>query len=432
MKKINTAIFLVITCILSACSQPSVVEAGKIYPHIPLKNDTSLSYAIYIPKKIKTNLAFIFFDPHGSGLMPVQLYQPLADEFGILLIGNNNAANGMDFPLIATHFSTLLNEIKKDYQLNETAIALWGFSGGAKAAMYNAGLNNAIHYCIYGGAVSETQNDNTAILGFNGRQDMNYTDLLEYAMQQQQNTHHFQIEYNNKHAWADTTTAKDAFRWLLFDKMRNKEIPTNKKIIRDAYNSYQKEVKKAFDGKQYIAAYQACAKAIYLLKSLTDLNYFIHQEEEISKLALFKVEVEKWQASIHQEMQLKAQYNAYYFSKDTLYWKIEIEQLQKKSTTDATGMQARLLGFLSLMSYSYATRAFAEGNLAALSQILFIYQHADPTNAEQAFMRAKLYLLNNNLDLAKSALQEAIQLGIDSNRINNDVKVKGLINPLKN
>ena len=47
-------------------------------------------------------------------------------------------------------------------------------------------------------------------------------------------------------------------------------------------------------------------------------------------------------------------------------------------------------------------------------------------------MRAKLYLLNNNLDLAKSALQEAIQLGIDSNRINNDVKVKGLINPLKN
>ncbi|HQG38564.1 MAG TPA: hypothetical protein PLK15_05490, partial [Chitinophagales bacterium] len=105
MKKINTAIFLVITCILSACSQPSVVEAGKIYPHIPLKNDTSLSYAVYIPKKIKTNLAFIFFDPHGSGLMPVQLYQPLADEFGILLIGNNNAANGMDFPLIATHFS---------------------------------------------------------------------------------------------------------------------------------------------------------------------------------------------------------------------------------------------------------------------------------------------------------------------------------------
>lgn len=113
MKKSSIVLFLVVACFTSACSHQSIVETGKIYPHIPLEKDTSLSYAIYIPKKIKTNLAFIFFDPHGSGFLPVQLYQPLADEFGITLIGNNNSANGMDFSLIASHFAALLNEIKK-------------------------------------------------------------------------------------------------------------------------------------------------------------------------------------------------------------------------------------------------------------------------------------------------------------------------------
>ncbi|HNE50723.1 MAG TPA: hypothetical protein PKM51_06205 [Chitinophagales bacterium] len=432
MKKSSIVLFLVVACFTSACSHQSIVETGKIYPHIPLEKDTSLSYAIYIPKKIKTNLAFIFFDPHGSGFLPVQLYQPLADEFGITLIGNNNSANGMDFSLIASHFAALLNEIKKNYLLNEAAIALWGFSGGAKAALFNTGFKNNIQYCIYGGAVSQTPNNNTNLLGFNGKQDMNYTDLLEFALQQSQNAHHFQIEFNGKHAWVDTATAKDAFRWLLLEKMRHKEIPTNPKIIQDAYNSYQKEVKKARSDKQYLVAYQACIKAIYLLKSTTDINYFVQQREELSKMPLLKKEVEKWQTTLQQEVQLKSQYSATYFSKDTVYWKSLIEQLQKTAPTDVTGMQARLLGFLSLMSYSYAVRAFAENNLAALSQILFIYQHADPTNAEQAFMRAKLFLLENNIDGAKAALQDAIQLGIDSNRIAADATLKEIIFSIKN
>lgn len=141
------------------------------------------------------------------------------------------------------------------------------------------------------GAVSQTPNNNTNLLGFNGKQDMNYTDLLEFALQQSQNAHHFQIEFNGKHAWVDTATAKDAFRWLLLEKMRHKEIPTNPKIIQDAYNSYQKEVKKARSDKQYLVAYQACIKAIYLLKSTTDINYFVQQREELSKMPLLK---KKW------------------------------------------------------------------------------------------------------------------------------------------
>ena len=89
-------------------------------------------------------------------------------------------------------------------------------------------------------------------------------------------------------------------------------------------------------------------------------------------------------------VQLKSQYSATYFSKDTVYWKSLIEQLQK---TAPRMLPACKLGYWGFIVDELLLRraSLCENNLAALSQILFIYQHADPTNAEQAFMHIKLF-----------------------------------------
>ena len=109
-----------------------------------------------------------------------------------------------------------------------------------------------------------------------------------------------------------------------------------------------------------------------------------------------------------------------------MYWKKEIDNLWKNAETDKSGIYSRLLGFLSLAGYSYANHAFQANDIKALEQILFIYQHADPANPEQAFMRAKLYALKNETENTKTALQEAMQLGIDKNRITNDALLKNI------
>ncbi|MBP8192503.1 MAG: hypothetical protein KAX69_02785, partial [Chitinophagales bacterium] len=65
-------------------------------------------------------------------------------------------------------------------------------------------------------------------------------------------------------------------------------------------------------------------------------------------------------------------------------------------------------------------------DIKALEQILFIYQHSDPANPEQAYMRAKLYVLKNDKEKAKTTLDESIKLGIDKSRITNDILLKNL------
>lgn len=427
MKKLIIYSCLFFVLLLNACSQQTTIEFGKVYNHITLKSDTTLSYSIYIPENnlVQHKLVFIFFDPHGSGELPVSMYKNLADEFGITLIGNNNSANGKDFNTICTNFTVLLNEVKSTYNIEEKNIGLWGFSGGAKAALFNAGLNNNIMYCIYGGSVIKPEND-IELLGFNGKQDMNYTDLLIFSEQQQNNPKHFQIEFAGKHAWPDTTTAKDAFRWLLLKKMQKKEITINKSFISKSLSIYKKQVDNLIQNKQYIDAFLTCNKCIHFLHSISDVSYFNVKKTFISSQSLFKKQVADLQISFEKETQIKNQYQINFMTKDTLYWKNEIDNLWMMNKTDKSGIYSRLLGFLSLASYSYASRAFQANDLKALEQILFIYQHSDPTNPEQAFMRAKLYAEKDETGNAKAALHEAIKLGIDKNRIANDALLKDI------
>ncbi|MBK9794392.1 MAG: hypothetical protein IPP60_15185 [Sphingobacteriales bacterium] len=428
MKKILIFYCLTFLLLLQACSQQQKIERGIVYNDFTLKNDTSLSYAIYVPvnSERKDSLVFIFFDPHGNGELPVNMYKNLADKYGITLIGNNNSANGIDFNTISSNFSALLNELKSSYSIAEKNIALWGFSGGSKAAIYNTSLNNNIAYCIYGGSVMNVQNKNTELLGFNGKQDMNYTDLLTFASQQQNNPKHFQIAFNGKHAWPDTTTAEDAFRWLILKKMQKIEIPANKIFAAKCFAYYKKKTDKLIQSNQLTDAYQTCNKSIHFLQTLTATNYFTKQKDSISGKPLFKKQAQELQATFVKESQLKTQYQTNFFSKDTLYWKKEIEQLWTSGKTDPTGIYNRLLGFLSLAGYSYANQAFQSNDIKALEQILFIYQHSDPANPEQAYMRAKLYVLKNDKEKAKTALEESIKMGIDKNRITNDILLKNL------
>src|SRR4051812_11484954 len=224
MKKTIVCCYFFAFLFLNACSSETNVQPGKVYDHLTLSKDTSLSYALYIPKNkyAEQELAFIFFDPHGSGEMPVKMYKDLAEEFGIILIGNNNSSNNTEFMEIHNNFLKLLDELKMKYKFDEKNIALWGFSGGAKGAIYNAGAQNNIAYCIYGGSVMDIKNMNCEYLGFNGKQDMNYTDLLSFAMQNGNNPKHFQLQFTGKHAWPDTATAKNAFNWFLLKKMQHK------------------------------------------------------------------------------------------------------------------------------------------------------------------------------------------------------------------
>src|SRR5450631_502653 len=59
-------------------------KKGEVIPSVNLRGDTSQKFALYLPKNYSEATKFpviIFFDPHGEGTVPLNLYYKLAEQF---------------------------------------------------------------------------------------------------------------------------------------------------------------------------------------------------------------------------------------------------------------------------------------------------------------------------------------------------------------
>ena len=68
----------------------------------------------------------------------------------------------------------------------------------------------------------------------------------------------------------------------------------------------------------------------------------------------------------------------------------------------------RLIGFISLASFSYSNQLLQQNDLDGAGRILTIYELADPTNTDQLYFHAVLYGKKGNNALAIKYLQKAV------------------------
>ncbi|HRG90885.1 MAG TPA: hypothetical protein PLW44_17810, partial [Chitinophagales bacterium] len=88
----------------TATETPKTVEVkdtftpGVVIPSVISKMDATQSYALYLPSNYTDTSALpvmLFFDPHGDGAVPLNLYARLAEKNGYILMGSNISKNGM-------------------------------------------------------------------------------------------------------------------------------------------------------------------------------------------------------------------------------------------------------------------------------------------------------------------------------------------------
>ena len=111
------------------------------------------------------------------------------------------------------------------------------------------------------------------------------------------------------------------------------------------------------------------------------------------------------------ELKLKEEYSQAFFKNDIDWWKSEILLLQTHQKALPKNMQERILGFFSLAAYSLSNRALQQNEDAMAEKILEIYRLSDPSNSEQAYLRAILAARRQQADLAMTAITEALSLG---------------------
>ena len=120
------------------------IQKGIVVNKVSCKNDTSQSYAIYLPSAYNVANkypAIFFFDPHAKGNLPLTKYKALAEKYSYILIGSNDSKNGLDWNIITTIIQNLFNSTLGTYSIDAGKIYMGGFSGGARVAGVMGALN---------------------------------------------------------------------------------------------------------------------------------------------------------------------------------------------------------------------------------------------------------------------------------------------------
>ncbi len=232
-------LFLLTILLFSACqpkAKPVVVEsiaekplpitvadsfsAGKLYTSVALRGNAAETFTLYLPKLYSYSAKLplvVFFDPHGDGSVPLALYQSLADKYNCLLLASNLSKNGMNAEQTNAIAGNLIAEAKSRFHVDEKRIALAGFSGGAKVALMAACANEGVSSVVYCGAATNLPPNarNFALLGFAGKRDMNYSDVILFDQAQNSSLRrHCLLEHPGKHEWPDEKTFENAFLFL--------------------------------------------------------------------------------------------------------------------------------------------------------------------------------------------------------------------------
>lgn len=437
----NASFFLLlmtsVSCVTGQQNKIQEFENSKIYPSIACSADTNTTYALFLPpqyEKDKPCPLLILFDPRGSGLLPVNLFNSEAGKNGFIIAGSNNSRNGMDFEQTTAIYRKMLADITKRFNIEKKAIYLSGFSGGSRVAGAVAITEAGIAGVVGCGAGLPAINRNPvgpfSYLAVVGNQDFNYTEIRQLdAMLESAHYQHHLLVFDGIHQWPPKELLPDIFAWLRFDAMRQKALPADRNEINQFIEKNDKIAGKLAADGQFAAQQAVYIKMQHYLQGLTDVAPL---QAEISRLSSEKEVIayqKQQQKLLDLEQELQQKYSPELNLKNVDWWKNEAAQLQSLTRQtrkpEVNQVYQRVLAFLSMNCYMYSNDAFKRGNLVSAEKYIKIYQLVDPTNTEHRYMAAKLAARNQNPDACFIALNQAFDLGFkDINRMKADPDFK--------
>ena len=355
-------------------------------------NDTTQSYAIYLPSDYDTLKSFplvIFFDAHARGKLPLKKYQSLAEKYHFVFIGSNNSQNGMQL----TETQNIATEILKDaiarININPKLIFASGFSGGSKVACSFAFNNSTIRGVIACASPfaeqHKTVNNHPEIFLLSGNEDFNMAGMVQADMSlSDAGFNHQLFVFDGKHDWPDEKYFEYGMQWI-----------------------------------QQNAVKQNLMSSKFLTESVPDYNSW--KETHVAADDL-----------LNQEMNDEQEFGKQFTTADIIYWKEKISGFQKCKTSKKNfalkKLCARELNCISMMGFVYSESSLNQNNLPAAKHFLEIYELADATNPDVWFLKAIYYSKSGDNNSAFASLKKSAQLGYaDINKLKNENSFSSII-----
>jgi dienelactone hydrolase len=459
MKTLLSSLIAMLT-LLSACNSETKKEApstiikeeaavaimekfpvGEIIEKVRYRNDTTLSYCLYLPKDYNTEKKYpvvYAFDPHSTGKLPVSKYKELAEKYGYILVGSNNSQNGNAWELSKALANNMFSDSKSRISIDPNRVYLLGFSGGARIANAVTLSDNSINGVICCGAANPAalpgfERNNYTFMGIAGNTDFNYAEVKRYELLDlaPKRIKHTVITFDGKHEWPPLNTMEEAFLWLQLNDMRKNAALKNDSLVNKNVAEERKKLDAFVKADKDYEAYEVCKRTLNYYEGLADLTHFFDAFKTLQTSESVDKQLKKNELDWTREEKLKEEFLNNFQVHDFPWWQNEVASLnqQIKSSKDKEDalIKQRLLGYLSLVCYMQTNGALKENNLQAAEYFDKMYVLVDPTNSEAYYFNAEIKAKQGNKDAALKALEDAVKNGFeDKGRMERDSAFTGM------
>ena len=308
-----------------AIAQTESIPRGQIVERVAALNDSSQSYALYLPTNYTPNRKWpvlYAFDPGARGRVPVERFKEAAEKYGWIVLGSNNSRNG-PWDLAVNAWNAMQTDTHQRFAIDDERMYATGFSGGARAAIRIAIGCKCLAGVIANGAgfpvdLASLPPMHFVFFGAAGVDDFNYPELrsLEEPLSKAGISRRIQI-FDGRHEWLPVSVATAAVEWMELHAIKAGKRPRDEGFLSAVWQQLLSDAKTLEESKNYYEAYQLYLDLAESFKGLRDVAQIETKVNELGNSRELKAAIREEQVQIKKQRELESQLNSLIAGRDT-------------------------------------------------------------------------------------------------------------------
>ncbi|MCJ7467740.1 MAG: hypothetical protein MUO53_13720 [Maribacter sp.] len=433
-------------CCIAVNAQVAHLEKGRIIDSISVGKNTVESYALYVPKNVRTPdpvpLVFIF-DPAAQGQHGLQPFLKASETYGYVLVCSNDSKNG-PFDTNLEIANRLFNKVISDFNVDPRKMYTAGFSGGARLASTIAIVTKKIQGVVACGAGFSSDspylpfNEDFSYAAITGYEDMNFSELIKTkGWLNKLNISNELFIFDMGHQWPDQEQILEAFDWLQLEAIKKGISATDTPLIQNLYIKFYAKARQFEDDNKLLRASYEYERIIRNFSRYFQLDSIQTRFNGILANKSYGKEKDILAQSLEDEVALWLKYQKR-FTKDLekgntklVWWTAEMRKLTGSLETEdfqKRAMMKRLLYKISASAFETATISDTD---LTLDQRIFCFDIAILGTPNEPYLYLKQIehnLLKNNQERALDYLEKLLNTGYKNYEYLNRSKI---LEPLK-
>jgi len=315
--RLSVMVVLLAHSTVLAITQTDSIPRGQIVERIEALNDSSQSYALYLPSNYTPDRKWpvlYAFDPGARGRVPVERFKEAAEKYGWIVVGSNNSRNG-PWDVSVNAWNAMQTDTHQRFAIDDERMYATGFSGGSRAAVRIAAACKCLAGVMANGAgfpvdLAPSPQMHFVFFGAAGVDDFNYAELkrLQEPLTKAGIIHRVQT-FEGRHEWPPVSVATAAVEWMEVHAIKAGKRPRDDGFIKAMWQQRLNDARTLEEAKKYNEAYQLYLDLAQSFKGLRDVAEIETKVNELTDSREVKAAIREEQAEIRKQRELESRLN---------------------------------------------------------------------------------------------------------------------------